>query len=46
MTHDVVVAGTGNAALCAALAVREGGASVFGKAAGESTAADIGAKAT
>jgi len=29
MTYDVVVAGTGNAALCAALAAREGGASVL-----------------
>ena len=29
MTYDVVVAGTGNAALCAALAAREAGASVL-----------------
>jgi tricarballylate dehydrogenase len=29
MTHDVVVAGTGNAALCAAFAAREAGASVL-----------------
>ena len=29
MTHDVAVAGTGNAAHCAALAAREGGASVL-----------------
>src|SRR6266571_3576348 len=28
-TYDVVVAGSGNAALCAALAAREGGASVL-----------------
>jgi len=29
MTYDVAVAGTGNAALCAALAAREAGASVL-----------------
>src|SRR5712692_10539560 len=29
MTYDVVVAGTGNAALCATLAAREAGASVL-----------------
>ena len=56
MTHDVMVAGTGNAALAAREAGAVGGlfyhnypggaglmaGSVFGKAAGESAAADLG----
>lgn len=45
MAYDVVVAGPGNAALCPAPAASEAGASVLGKAAGESAAADIGLKA-